>query len=138
MNSDHSPSPEENTEEPAAESRNTTGSSTPDPFRDIPGTIRDAFENGGRDARRAFDEALPKAKEDFAKGLHDIAYTVAYAAAFGGALIREITPENLKEGIRDGARTGQRAAEEMVRQRREKAERQSRETPPVEGDFEMV
>jgi hypothetical protein len=134
MKSDPSPSPEETIEEPAAASRGTGATPPRDPFRDI----RDAFENGGRDARRAFDEALPRVKEDFAKGLHDIAYTVAYAAAFGGAVIREITPENLKDGVRDGARSGQRAAGEMMRQRREKAEREARETPPVDGDFEMV
>jgi len=139
MNQDQSPSPDDTNEpHPAAESAASGPGTSRDPFQDIAGTVRNAFQNGGRDARRAFDEALPKAKADFAKGLHDFAYTVAYAAAFGGAVIREITPDNLKEGIRDGARTGQRAAEEMMRQRREKAERESRETPPVDGDFEMA
>lgn len=138
MNHDPSASPEENAEDPAAESRGSGGSPPRDPFRDIPHTIRDAFENGGRDARRAFEDALPKAKEDFSKGIHDVAYTFAYAAAFSGAVIREITPENLKDGIREGSRSGQRAAEEMMRQRREKAGREARETPPVDGDFEKV
>lgn len=139
MNQDHIPSPDETGEAPtSADPAAAATGSRRDPIQDVASTIRHAFENGGRDARRVFDEPLPKAKADFAKGLHDVAYSLAYATAFGGALLREMTPDHLKEGIRDGARTGQRAAEEMMRQRRERAEREARETPPVDVAFETV
>ena len=127
MNQDHIPSPDETGDSPTSADPAATTETRRDPIQDVASTIRNAFENGGRDARRVFDETLPKAKADFAKGLHDVAYTLAYATAFGGALLREMTPDHLKEGIRDGARTGQRAAEEMMRQRRERAEREARE-----------
>jgi hypothetical protein len=107
------------------EADSSTERQTSDPFQNFSRSLRDALQNGGNDARRMFDEEFPKAKEEFAKGVHDVAYAVAYAAAFGGALLREITPEPLKNGVREGTASGQRAAEEVLRQRREKAEREA-------------
>ena len=105
-----------------------------DPFAHFSESVRKAFQNGGRDARRAFDEALPKAKDDLARGINDLAYALAYVTAFGGALAREITPDTMKDSLRDGTSSGKRSAEEMIRQRREKAERTARETPTTDGD----
>ncbi len=88
-------------------------------------TLTEAIKKGGRDARRAFDEGFPKAKQDFVKGIHDVAYALAYAAAFGAGIAREITPDALREGLREGAASGRRAADEAIRQRRERAARES-------------
>lgn len=96
-------------------------------------TLTEAIKKGGRDARRAFDEGLPKAKQEFVKGLHDVAYTLAYAAAFGAGIVREITPDALREGLRDGAASGRRAAEEAIRRQRERAEREAAADVPVDG-----
>ncbi len=68
---------------------------------------------------------MPKVKSEFAKGLHDVAYAVGYAATFGAAIVREATPDALRDGLRAGAASGRRAADEVVRQRREKAEREA-------------
>lgn len=129
----------QNKNEPAADASPTgepssAPHSTRDPFANFSESVRNAMQNGGRDARRAFDEALPKAKEDLTKGIHDLAYALAYAAAFSGAIAREITPDTLKDGLRDGATSGKRAGEEMLRQRRERAAREACKTPPADSD----
>lgn len=91
--------------------------------RDFTESVEDAFKTGAEDAKEAFEKAIPKAKEDIAKGVHDLAYAVSYAAIFGTELLKEITPENILDGLRDGSNAGRKAAEEVVRERKEKAER---------------
>lgn len=108
--------------------------STRETLDDLSRTLTEAIQKGGRDARRAFDEGLPKMKSEFSKGLHDAAYAVAYVATFGAALAREATPDALRDGLRQGAASGRRAAEEVMRQRREKAERETRD--PDTGETE--
>ncbi len=88
-------------------------------FHDLARSIRRAMESGSRDARKVIDEGLPKAKEDFARGIHEIAYALSYATAFGGTIIADLTPDPLKKGFRDGASSGRKAAEDVLRQRRE-------------------
>ncbi|MEX2578207.1 MAG: hypothetical protein WD342_04050 [Verrucomicrobiales bacterium] len=80
--------------------------------------VREAFRNGSEDARKAFEENMPKAKEDFAKGVHDVAYAVAYAASFSAALLKEVAPEPLADGVREGREAGERAARKVARERR--------------------
>jgi hypothetical protein len=63
-----------------------------------------------------------------------VAYAVGYAATFGAALLREATPDSLREGLRNGAASGRKAADEVMRQRRERAERGT--TDPGDGDTE--
>lgn len=87
--------------------------------------VEDAVKNGRNDAKKLFEEALPKAKEDLSKGVHDLAYALAYATVFTGTMIREVAPESLVEGLREGTSAGRRAAEESVRQRRERQEREA-------------
>lgn len=128
MNQDPPPTPdqpesfssneESTTENPQSESSNRT--SGPD-FDGFAKSVQDAVETGKKDAKKLFDENLPKVKEEVSKGVHDVAYALAYASAFTGALIREVAPDNLVDGLRDGASAGQRAAEEVVRNRREKS-----------------
>ncbi|MCB1202724.1 MAG: hypothetical protein KDN18_00580 [Verrucomicrobiae bacterium] len=112
-----------------------TPRSTQEKLDDLSRTLTDAILKGGRDAKRAFDDGMPKVKSEFARGLHDVAYAVGYAATFGAALMREATPDALRDGLRAGASSGRKAAEEVMRQRREKAERQSTTDGPsdVEG-----
>lgn len=99
------------------------------PFEDFADSLRDAVKTGGKDARNAVEENLPKAKENFEKGVHDVAYALSYVAAFGTALIREIAPEPLTEGVREGKEAGRRAADEVVRNRKEREARESKFTP---------
>ena len=94
---------------------------------DFAKSVEDALRNGARDARKAFDTALPKAKEDLNKGVHDLAYALAYATAFGGALLKEVTPDVLSEGLREGMAAGQKAASDVIRERKERSERKARE-----------
>ncbi len=108
--------------------------STRETLDDLSRTLTEAILKGGRDARRAFEDGMPKVKSEFSKGLHDVAYALAYATTFGAALVREATPDSLRDGLRQGAASGRRAAEEVVRQRREKAEREARE--PEAGEAE--
>lgn len=97
-------------------------------------TLTEAILKGGRDAKRAFEEGMPKVKSEFAKGLHDVAYAVGYAATFGATLMREATPDALRDGLRNGAASGRKAADEVMRQRREKAEREAK--PDAAADAE--
>jgi hypothetical protein len=99
---------------------------TQEKLDELSNTLTEAILKGGRDAKRAFDEGMPKVKGEFAKGLHDVAYAVGYAATFGAALLREATPDSLREGLRNGAASGRKAADEVMRQRREKAEREAK------------
>lgn len=99
--------------------------STQQKLDELSETLTEAIKKGGRDAKRAFDEGFPKAKQEFVKGIHDVAYTLAYAAAFGAGIVREITPDALRDGLREGAVSGRRAAEEAIRRQRERAEREA-------------
>lgn len=98
---------------------------TQEKLDELSNTLTEAILKGGRDAKRAFDNGMPKVKSEFAKGLHDVAYAVGYAATFGAAIVREATPDALRDGLRAGAASGRRAADEVMRQRREKAEREA-------------
>lgn len=98
-------------------------------FDDFARSVRDAVKNGGKDARDAVEKHIPKAREDFSKGVHDIAYAFSYAATFGTALLREFAPEPLTDGVREGKEAGQRAADEVVRNRKEREARESKFTP---------
>lgn len=100
--------------------------STQEKLDELSRTLTEAILKGGRDARRAFGEGMPKVKSEFSKGLHDVAYAVGYAATFGASLMKEATPDALRDGLRAGATSGRKAAEEVMRQRREKAEREAR------------
>jgi hypothetical protein len=108
--------------------------STQEKLDELSETLTEAILKGGRDAKRSFEEGMPKVKSEFAKGLHDVAYAVGYAATFGAALMREATPDALRDGLRNGAASGRKAADEVMRQRREKAERDAK--PDAAADAE--
>jgi len=72
--------------------------------------FRDACRKGTEDAQRAFEDALPKVKQECVKGVHDVAYALAYAATFGATLLQEITPDLVKSGFREGREAGRSAA----------------------------
>jgi hypothetical protein len=119
MNSD-SHDPSSTNPEPAAPK------SMQEKLDELSETLTEAILKGGCDAKRAFEDGMPKVKSEFAKGLHDVAYAVGYAAIFGATLMREATPDALREGLRNGAASGRKAADEVMRQRREKAEREEK------------
>ena len=121
----------ESTDQPQSDPDTTARRGTRETLDDLSRTLTEALRNGGRDARRAVEDGFPKVKSEFAQGLHEAAYAVAYAATFGAALVREVTPDSLRNGFREGATSGRRAAEEVMRQRREKA---ARETDPAMTD----
>ncbi len=104
------------------------GSERTESFDDISKAVKDAFKTGSEDARKAFEKAVPQAKDDITRGVHDIAYAIAYATAFGGELLKEITPENINRGFSEGSEAGRRAAGEVVKQRREREANQE-DTP---------
>lgn len=101
-------------------------------MEDIGDAVRRAWNAGTRDAKQTARDAMPKAREGFTRGLHDLAWGVAYLASFGVGLAREITPEAVEEGWRAGAKAGKRAAEGYAeKQRRQKETGVSDEEPPV-------
>lgn len=114
---------EEPSETPETPGTGETAADDPSSTKEFTESIEDALKRGAKDAKKTFDEVYPRAKEEFAKGIHDVAYAFAYATAFGGALLREVTPDNLRDGFREGSAAGQRAAEDVIRERRERAER---------------
>lgn len=93
------------------------------PFEDFGKSVQNAFRTGSEDARKAFEEAIPKAKEDLAQGVHEVAYAVAYASAFGSSLLKELTPDTLCDGFKEGTDAGRKAAETIIRDRKDRAER---------------
>lgn len=101
---------------------------------DFTRSVEDAFRNGAKDAKEAFDKAIPKAKEDLSRGVHDLAYALSYAATFGTELLKEVTPENVVEGIREGKDAGKRAADEIIRERKARREREERQSSTESGD----
>lgn len=108
--------------------------STRQTLDELSANLTEAILQGGRHARRAFAEGLPKVKSECAQGLYEVAYAVGYAATFGVSILREATPESLSKGFREGSVSGRRAAEEAVRQRRESAAREAE--PPTTGEVD--
>ena len=122
MNDDsqsHPPINELSDENPEAEN---VSEDTSRPFENFGKSVQDAFRTGSEDARKAFEEAIPKAKEDLAQGVHDVAYAVAYASAFGSSLLKELTPDTLCDGFKEGTDAGRKAAETIIRDRKDRAE----------------
>lgn len=95
---------------------------TQEKLDDLSRVLTEAIRKGGRDAGRAVSEGLPKVKAEFAQGLYEVAYALGYAATFGASVVREATPESLSKGFREGSASGRRAADEAMRQRRERSE----------------
>lgn len=119
-------------------SSSSSSKSSREAFEDLGQSIRDAFKSGSRDARKTVEEALPKVKSEFSRGVHDLAYAVAYATSFGAALVDEITPDNVKEGFREGSQAGKRAAEDVVRNQKERAAREGTDPSTDEGEPVIV
>jgi len=135
MNDDsQTPPPVNESADDSPESDNTTDQSSR-PFEDFGKSVQDAFRTGGEDARKAFEKAIPKAKEDLAQGVHDVAYAVAYASAFGAALLKELTPDTLCDGFKEGTDAGRKAAETIIRDRKARTERRKAEADSTDpGD----
>jgi hypothetical protein len=117
MNDDPS-IPDEPQASPAEEKRGETREA----LHDLGDAVKKAFRAGAHDARRAAKSAVPKAGEQFAKGLHDIAYGIAYLASFGCALVRQITPDPIADGLSEGADAGREAVEKLAEKRRQARE----------------
>ena len=118
-------------EAPASDS---TGD-TRDPYRDLGEAVKKAFRAGTDDARKAAKDAIPKAGDEFTRGIHDIAYGLAYLASFGVAIARELTPGPMTDGFSEGTEAGRRAAEKMMEKRRKPAETATDE-PPTEDPID--
>ncbi|MEM6916777.1 MAG: hypothetical protein AAF491_09450, partial [Verrucomicrobiota bacterium] len=92
MNQETPPSPDQPDSAPDTGSQphpENASDSSQDPsqsvnFEGFAKAVEDAVATGKKDAKKIFDEALPKAKEDLSRGVHDIAYALAYATAFTG------------------------------------------------------
>ncbi|MEM9281524.1 MAG: hypothetical protein AAGA96_06860 [Verrucomicrobiota bacterium] len=87
------------------------------PFNDFSKSVQDAFATGKQDARRAYDETMPRVCEEISRGVRELAYALSFATAFGAEVIRDVTPDNVKEGAREGSEAGQTAAKKMMRNR---------------------
>jgi len=124
-------SPEDSTTPPPMPEENPATDSTSEPeafeetrdaYRDLGDAVKKAFQAGSNDAKKAAKNAVPKAGEEFAKGLHDIAYGVAYLAAFSAEMAKELTPDPVCDGFSEGTDAGRTAAESMREKRRQNAE----------------
>lgn len=107
-------------------------------FEDLASAFKEAARKGRTDAKQAFEQAVPKLKQDFNKGAHDLAYAVSFAAAFGYEILRELTPDTLANGAREGQEAGRRAANDAIRRQRERQAREAaakESAPPDSPDF---
>lgn len=117
--------------DPREESDRDTGreerphSSSKEAFEDLGRAFQEACRTGSDEAREAFEKAIPKAKDDLARGVHDLAYAIAYAASFGSTLVREVTPDNVKRGFQEGTDAGAKAADDVVRRRQRRKEEEA-------------
>ena len=91
-------------------------------FDDLGDAFRRAWKAGTSDAKRTAKDAIPKAKEEFTKGIHDLAWGAAYLASFGVTLAREIAPDCVDRGWAEGSEAGRKAAENFAERSREKTE----------------
>ncbi len=138
-NTDPHPEPEALQPEDSARRGAPRPADAKEAFDDLGEAVKRAWEAGSRDARRAAREALPKARKEFERGIHDFAWGLAYLASFGAGLAREIVPDSVGEGWEKGSEAGSRAARDFAeRQRREKETGASGEEPPAEPDTTPV
>jgi|GEM_PF-4262206 len=133
---DHSSDPTHNqhSDEQPETAEAKTSSRTEEAFRDLTDAARKAFDAGMSDAREAADSFVPRAREEFEKGTHDVAYAFAYVGAFGAALLDEITPGSVRSGFETGAAAGRRAATESARKKEEPGE----ESPQASDESDTV
>lgn len=98
-------------------------------FEDLGEAFRRAWKAGTSDAKRTAEDAIPRAKEEFTKGVHELAWGAAYLASFGVTLAREVAPDCVDRGWAEGTAAGRKAAENFTERSREKEER----AEPSEG-----
>lgn len=77
-------------------------------------SVRDALNEGARQARTAAEEAVPRIKTALADATYWVGYSVSFAAVFSYTVATELAPEVLKAGARDGSQAGKRAAEDFA------------------------
>lgn len=123
--------PNEENQEPNSE-RESTRSESREAFDHLGDAVRNAWKAGTSDARKAAREAVPKAKQEFERGFHDLAWGAAYVFGFGAALARELSPDCVNEGWDQGAEAGRDAAEKMTEKCRRAASDGSA-GPPEDG-----
>jgi hypothetical protein len=80
-------------------------------------SVRNAFDEGARQARAAAEEAIPKIKEAVADATYWLGYSMSFAAVFSYTVATELAPEVLKAGARDGSAAGRKAAEDLASKR---------------------
>lgn len=94
-------------------------------WEDLERAVKDVLKAGSEDARKAFRRAAPHARDEFARGLHDLSYGVAWLTHFGAAMIRQASPDNLAEGWEEGARAGRSAAKDWAERAKRRARRET-------------
>jgi len=103
-------------------------------FKDVSTSFKDAVKEGVEDAKEAARDTIPKVKEEFGRGVHDVAYGISFLVAFGATLAREFAPENATRGAAEGRSAGRKAAEDFAAK-----QRAAREEPEAsESEPEMV
>ena len=103
-------------------------------FEDLGESFRRAWRAGTSDARRNAKDAIPRAREDFAKGLHDLTWGAAYVVSFGVTLAREIAPDCVDQGWQEGSDAGRKAAESFAEKNRKSPETSEEKESGTEGD----
>ncbi|MCB1230037.1 MAG: hypothetical protein KDN19_07220 [Verrucomicrobiae bacterium] len=91
-------------------------------FADLGAAVKRAWNAGAADAREAAKQAVPKTREEFARGFHDLAWGAAYLIGFGAAIAREIAPECVNQGWDEGVTAGQKAGVSVAEKCRQSTE----------------
>lgn len=118
----------EEPQEPKPESESARSESR-EAFDNLSDAVRNAWKAGTSDAKKAAKEAVPKAKQEFERGFHDLAWGAAYVFGFGAALARELSPDCVNDGWDKGADAGRDAAAKMAEKCR-RSESDEQATPP--------
>ena len=127
------------TEDPfEPEESEAAGKSTREAWNDFASAWKDLFEAGSAEAKSAARNAIPSAKEEFARGLSDLAYGAAWLIHFGAAMARQAAPDPMAEGWERGAEAGKRAAESCADRFRSAKENAASEESDPDPDAVMA
>lgn len=99
-------------------------------FDDLIAAAKQAWAAGSKQAQKAAEDRVPKARDTVKNAAYEVSYDLAYGAHFAAALVRSLIPDTVGEASKKGAEAGEKAADEFLRKRR--GEESATTIPPTD------